>query len=61
MFLSVGEISKILGVSTETIRHYVQEGVISPQKMKKTTIGSILRKISCGSPMCFFIVLRDFP
>ena len=32
MFLSVGEISKILGVSTETVRHYVQEGVISPQK-----------------------------
>lgn len=32
MFLSVGEISKILGVSTETIRHYVQEGIISPQK-----------------------------
>lgn len=32
MFLSVGEISKILGVSTETVRHYVQEGIISPQK-----------------------------
>lgn len=32
MFLSVGEISKILGVSTETIRHYVQAGIITPRK-----------------------------
>lgn len=32
MYLSVGEISKILGISTETIRHYVQEGIITPHK-----------------------------
>lgn len=32
MYLSVGEISKTLGISNETIRHYVQEGIISPHK-----------------------------
>ncbi len=32
MYLSVGEISKTLGISTETIRHYVQEGIITPHK-----------------------------
>ena len=32
MYLSVGEISKALGISTETIRHYVQEGIITPHK-----------------------------
>lgn len=32
MYLSVGEISKALGISNETIRHYVQEGIISPHK-----------------------------
>ena len=32
MYLSVGEISKALGISNETIRHYVQEGLIAPRK-----------------------------
>lgn len=32
MYLSVGEISKALGISNEAIRHYVQEGIISPHK-----------------------------
>lgn len=32
MYLSVGEISKALGISNETIRHYVQEGIIAPHK-----------------------------
>lgn len=32
MYLSVGEISKTLGISTEAIRHYVQEGIITPHK-----------------------------
>ena len=32
MYLSVGEISKALGISIETIRHYVQEGIIAPHK-----------------------------
>lgn len=32
MYLSVGEISKALGISNETIRHYVQEGIIAPNK-----------------------------
>ena len=32
MYLSVGEISKTLGISNEMIRYYVQEGIISPHK-----------------------------
>lgn len=32
MYLSVGEISKALGISNETIRHYVNEGIISPHR-----------------------------
>lgn len=32
MYLSVGEISKALGISNEAIRHYVQEGIITPHK-----------------------------
>ena len=32
MYISVGEISKALGISTEAIRHYVQEGIITPHK-----------------------------
>lgn len=32
MFLTVGEISKALGISVETIRHYVNEGLIKPKK-----------------------------
>ncbi|MGF6375877.1 DNA-binding transcriptional MerR regulator [Clostridiales Family XIII bacterium PM5-7] len=32
MYLTVGEISKTLGISTEAIRYYVQEGLISPVK-----------------------------
>lgn len=32
MFLTVGEISKALGISGETIRHYVNEGLIHPKQ-----------------------------
>lgn len=32
MFLTVGEISKALGISSETIRYYVREGIISPSQ-----------------------------
>lgn len=32
MFLTVGEIAKALGISTEAIRYYVQEGIITPVK-----------------------------
>lgn len=35
MFLTVGEISRILGISAETIRYYVKEGIITPQKNKE--------------------------
>ena len=42
MYLSVGEISKILGISTETIRHYVQEGIITPHKNTANNNGGII-------------------
>lgn len=32
MYLSVGEMSKALGITNEAIRHYVQEGIITPHK-----------------------------
>lgn len=32
MYLNVGEISKALGISAETIRYYVKEGIISPRQ-----------------------------
>ena len=32
MFLTVGEISKALGISNEAIRYYVKEGIIKPKK-----------------------------
>ena len=32
MFLTVGEISKALGISTEAIRYYVKEGIITPKR-----------------------------
>lgn len=32
MFLTVGEISKALGISNEAIRYYVKEGIIRPKK-----------------------------
>ncbi|MGN1334822.1 MAG: MerR family transcriptional regulator [Anaerovoracaceae bacterium] len=35
IYLSVGEVSKTLGISTEYIRHYVQEGIISPHKNRE--------------------------
>jgi Predicted transcriptional regulators len=35
MLLTVGEISKALGMSTETIRYYVDEGLITPTQNEK--------------------------
>jgi DNA-binding transcriptional MerR regulator len=35
MLLTVGEISKALGMSTESIRYYVDEGLITPKKNEK--------------------------
>ena len=32
MYLTVGEIAKVLGVSTEMIRFYVRQGIIQPRK-----------------------------
>ncbi|MEG2013331.1 MAG: MerR family transcriptional regulator, partial [Anaerovoracaceae bacterium] len=32
MFLTVGEISKALGMSAEAIRYYVKEGLITPTR-----------------------------
>lgn len=32
MYLTVGEISKALGISTEAIRYYVKEGIITPRR-----------------------------
>ena len=32
MYLTVGEISKALGISTEAIRYYVKEGIITPKR-----------------------------
>lgn len=32
MYLTVGEISKVLGISSEMIRFYVREGIITPMK-----------------------------
>lgn len=32
MRLTVGEISKVLGLTTENIRYYVREGLIKPEK-----------------------------
>lgn len=32
MFLTVGEISKAIGISAETIRYYVKEGLITPHQ-----------------------------
>lgn len=32
IYLTVGEIAKVLGVSTEMIRFYVREGIITPRK-----------------------------
>lgn len=32
MYLTVGEISKVLGISTEMIRFYVREGIITPKQ-----------------------------
>ena len=32
MYLNVGEISKALGISAETIRYYVKEGIITPRQ-----------------------------
>ncbi|MGN0732592.1 MAG: MerR family transcriptional regulator [Emergencia sp.] len=34
MRLTVGEISKVLGLTTENIRYYVREGLIKPEKNK---------------------------
>lgn len=61
MFLSVGEISKILGVSTETVRHYVQEGVISPQKNEENNYWEYSSEDFLRLTDVLFIVLRDFP
>lgn len=35
MRLTVGEISKVLGLTTENIRYYVREGLIKPEKSKE--------------------------
>lgn len=35
MRLTVGEISKVLGLTTENIRYYVREGLIKPEKNKE--------------------------
>lgn len=35
MYLTVGEISKVLGISTEMIRFYVREGIITPRQNKE--------------------------
>lgn len=35
MYLTVGEIAKVLGVSTEMIRFYVREGIIKPMQNKE--------------------------
>lgn len=35
MYLTVNEISKALGIPTETIRYYVREGIITPRKNKE--------------------------
>ena len=32
MNLTVGEISKVLGISADSIRYYVKEGLIKPTK-----------------------------
>ncbi len=32
MYLTVGEISKALGISMEAIRYYVKEGIITPRR-----------------------------
>lgn len=32
MFLSIGEIAKVLGMSADNIRYYVKEGLITPKK-----------------------------
>lgn len=37
MFLTVGEISKALGISTEAIRYYVKEGIITPKKNQENS------------------------
>ena len=34
MRMTVGEISKVLGMTTENIRYYVREGLIKPEKNK---------------------------
>ena len=34
MRMTVGEISKVLGMTTENIRYYVREGLINPEKNK---------------------------
>ena len=34
MRMTVGEISKVLGMPTENIRYYVREGLIKPEKNK---------------------------
>lgn len=34
MYLTVGEISKALGISAESIRYYVKEGIITPRQNK---------------------------
>lgn len=35
MYLTVGEISRVLGISTEAIRYYVKEGIITPRQNKE--------------------------
>lgn len=37
MYLTVGEIAKVLGVSTEMIRFYVRQGIIKPMKNEENS------------------------
>lgn len=55
MYLTVGEISKALGMSTEVIRYYVREGVIHPKQNKDNSYWEYSSEdVMCLSDILFY-------
>lgn len=47
MKFTVSDVAGILGLSNETIRYYIREGLIHPEKTARMTTMNIPPKMSC--------------
>lgn len=56
MKLTVGEVAKVLGISSENIRYYIREGLISPEKNDDNNYREYSSEYVC---MSFYINLND--